>query len=297
MMDSTQKALRAQSYWISFAFLCYLAVGRGLATGANALLHDTDSETWTQAVSLGCYLASFVVPIGFLARDNCKQRTLARSLFPHVPTLLLFFLACYFCVMISNIASAALLQLFGLQVKAVTFQLPTTFGGWLFYLLHYTIAPAILEEFLFRGILLRRLRPFGDRLAVVVSSLLFAAVHFDLSRFCGIFLFSLFLGWVACRSDSIVPGILLHLLNNVLSCLFLFFSTVLSAAMIQILSGIMFTLCGVVAVAIFVIAIVRQAVPRLFGTMHPLQFFRTAPALVLIAALLYFAIERLWRIS
>ena len=82
------------------------------------------------------------------------------------------------------------------------------------------LAP-MLEETLFRGMILPRLRPWGDRFAVVVSALLFAIFHMNLVQGIPAFFMGLALGLVAVRSGSVLPGILIHALNNSLSTAFI----------------------------------------------------------------------------
>ena len=77
------------------------------------------------------------------------------------------------------------------------------------------VAAPIAEELLFRGLIARalaqRLRlPF----AVVISAAMFSAFHYSLPQALPTFVLGLGLGLIALRSGSIVPGIVLHALNN-----------------------------------------------------------------------------------
>lgn len=82
------------------------------------------------------------------------------------------------------------------------------------------LTPAVCEELLFRGVLVRgfatRLAP---ALAVVLAALLFAGYHFRVVQLVPTFTLGLVLGALALRADSAVPGMLLHLLNNALALL------------------------------------------------------------------------------
>lgn len=76
----------------------------------------------------------------------------------------------------------------------------------------------IAEEFVFRGAILRTLNEFmGKRrrwVAIAVSALLFALVHGNMAQGVGAFVIGLALGWMYVRTDSVVPGIVLHWVNN-----------------------------------------------------------------------------------
>ncbi len=78
------------------------------------------------------------------------------------------------------------------------------------------LAP-LLEETLFRGMILGSLRPWGDRFAVVVSALMFGLTHMNLYQGVPAFLLGLLLGFTAVKFGSVVPTVLMHILYNSLS--------------------------------------------------------------------------------
>lgn len=79
-------------------------------------------------------------------------------------------------------------------------------------------APAVCEELLFRGYIQTRLtRRFPAWVGILVASLLFAAFHLDPVHVIAVFPLGIWMGWLAYRSGSILPAMLAHLVNNVLS--------------------------------------------------------------------------------
>lgn len=82
-------------------------------------------------------------------------------------------------------------------------------------LLLAVMLPALPEELVFRGVLQqafeRRYRPAK---AIIVTSLVFAAFHLDLLQMLSVFPIALFWGWVAWRSQSVLPSLLAHALQN-----------------------------------------------------------------------------------
>lgn len=84
-----------------------------------------------------------------------------------------------------------------------------------FIVLVYCLCPAIAEEFVFRGIVLSSYKKYGVACSIVMSSLLFAMLHFSLNDFLLYFVSGLILGCVAYVTRSAVPCMLIHLLNNV----------------------------------------------------------------------------------
>lgn len=85
------------------------------------------------------------------------------------------------------------------------------------YLAIGIMAP-LAEEVVFRGAILRTLlRVFGNRwhwVAIAISALVFGAVHGNLPQFVHATIIGMLLGWMYYRTGSIVPGIVLHWVNN-----------------------------------------------------------------------------------
>ena len=77
------------------------------------------------------------------------------------------------------------------------------------------LAP-VCEELVFRGAVLRALLQWTPRhwVAIAVSALLFALIHANPAQMPHAFLIGLLLGWLYYRTDSIVPGVVYHWVNN-----------------------------------------------------------------------------------
>jgi sodium transport system permease protein len=84
------------------------------------------------------------------------------------------------------------------------------------------VTPALCEEFVFRGLLFSGLRRVGPWTAILTTSLLFGLAHGSVHRMLPTFLLGLLMGTLRLRSGSIVPSMLLHLLNNGLVVTFLY---------------------------------------------------------------------------
>lgn len=98
----------------------------------------------------------------------------------------------------------------------------------LFFLLGAVGAP-LLEEFFFRGLLLKWLSPrLGWGIAAGISALLFAAIHFIPVLIPGLFVMGMVTAWATERCKSIVPAIAIHAINNGIVILIVF--TALNAA-------------------------------------------------------------------
>ncbi len=97
-------------------------------------------------------------------------------------------------------------------------------------------APAVCEELLFRGYLLRALlAATSERNSIVISAVLFGAFHvlatdaLAAERLLPSTFLGLILGWVAWRTRSVVPGMLLHACHNGLLLLLAYYRDELAA--------------------------------------------------------------------
>ena len=77
------------------------------------------------------------------------------------------------------------------------------------------LAP-LAEELVFRGAILRSLLKWNSRpwVAIVISAALFSAAHLNPAQIPHTFLIGLLLGWMYWHTDSIVPGVVFHWVNN-----------------------------------------------------------------------------------
>jgi membrane protease YdiL (CAAX protease family) len=88
-------------------------------------------------------------------------------------------------------------------------------------------APAIGEELMFRGALQRTLHEkFSPFWAIVITSVLFSALHFQFYGFVPRFLLSVFLGMLYYFSGSIKLNMLVHFTNNALAVFVFYICTI-----------------------------------------------------------------------
>jgi len=86
------------------------------------------------------------------------------------------------------------------------------------------IAPAFMEEFLFRGLILDGFAAnYSKRKAIIVSALLFGFIHLNPWQFFTGFLFGIVLAWICIETKSIILCVFMHFFNNTLYTLVLRF--------------------------------------------------------------------------
>jgi len=84
-------------------------------------------------------------------------------------------------------------------------------------IIYIGIAPAFMEEFLFRGLILDGFTAnYSKSKAIVVSALLFGLIHLNPWQFFTGFLIGLALAWICIETKSIVLCVFIHFFNNTL---------------------------------------------------------------------------------
>lgn len=122
----------------------------------------------------------------------------------------------------------------------------------LLYVFSVAVMPAFVEEFMFRGIILNKLRQFGDGFAVLVSSILFGLIHGNLVQIPFAFVVGLALGFIVVKTNSIIPSMIVHFTVNATSVLVSIFEQSIDNNTINLIfsSFLLFILVGAIASAI-----------------------------------------------
>ena len=229
----------------SFAFLIFIAV-TGLATG------DYTTSNW--------YLyASFLIPqVAFACILVCFIKAGKTSVkeIVKLPKWYYFIIAIQLQIGLLSLSELnlwfiKLLSGVGYEEKPVL--IPSMDGAGFFgVLLVIAVLPAVLEELLFRGLLLKGLKPCGELFAVLVCGALFALYHQKpeqtVYQFCCGAAFAL----VALKSGSVLPTMLAHFFNNAWILVMAKFSLTLDAIYLPFLIFSAFCLVLSLSVLIFV---------------------------------------------
>jgi membrane protease YdiL (CAAX protease family) len=79
-----------------------------------------------------------------------------------------------------------------------------------------SLLPAVVEEIVFRGYIQRRLiQRWTPATAIAVSTALFAILHADsLPHILAVIPLGVVTGWLAWRTDSVTPGMVVHAIHN-----------------------------------------------------------------------------------
>lgn len=126
--------------------------------------------------------------------------------------------------------------------KVFTVKKTDGFFGNLYLILAYALIPAFFEEFTFRGVISSGYEKFSSIYSVIMSSVFFALIHFDLKNFPFYLIAGLVLGIVLYSTGSIFASIIVHFLFN----LFFIFASDYVNAFVSADADFAFLIIGVV---------------------------------------------------
>ena len=141
-----------------------------------------------------------------------------------------------------------LLHLLGYKQTSVPLPSMNNLGELIAVLLSVALIPALVEEALFRGVILSGLRDCKEWVAVILSGVLFSLFHQNPLQTPYQFVYGCILAFVALRTGSIFAPFILHFLNNATIIFMQYFSVTYSSTLeiIFTLSGVLLTAGGLV---------------------------------------------------
>ncbi|MBO2524183.1 MAG: hypothetical protein CW341_00530 [Bacteroidetes bacterium] len=174
-------------------------------------LYDKDSFWDSGIVPWMLLLGNTLVVIiflakGFVARD--LGRIERQDILPMIGMALLIFLGWVF-------PETFLQNLINVPMELTDKEFDQLAGG-IAGILDTAFITPIAEEIIFRGLILGMLFKLIHRpwIAILISALVFGAIHMTTSQFIFGGLYGLLLGWLFWRTGSIWPGVIIHVANN-----------------------------------------------------------------------------------
>lgn len=166
----------------------------------------TLSEQATQWGNILCCLLTYGLPVLFIW-GILKRFFSAKRMFSLPYSGISFYGICIILgtsvvASLSSFLFTELLQVSGLSFAEQRFEIPTEPGSFILLLLTGTLLEAFVEEFLFRGVILNSMRRFGDVVALLVSTILYALVQTRVDTMIYSFVMGLVLSYFALRSGS-----------------------------------------------------------------------------------------------
>ena len=97
-------------------------------------------------------------------------------------------------------------------------------GSFVRTLVFLALLPAVLEELLYRGLMMESLMRWGPFWAILISATAFGLSHQMLLRLPGMIFVGILLGWFKYKSGKLSAAILMHLIYNTVVVTFSFFA-------------------------------------------------------------------------
>ena len=210
---------------VGAVLLIWVVLMESLPTGylilselAYNLFVPTAAEIIDSVVYGIMYLAIFMVPAIFFSIIAGKNKTqpmrLEVKLTKDTFALIAAALACAFAMSYVN---ALVMNLFSVPESVPLFIETTPYTEDYSIILQFVtmaLVPAFCEEFLFRGVILSNLMPYGKATAVVISSVLFGCMHGNFYQFLYTVAGGIVIGTVYVLTDSIWCSVFIHMINN-----------------------------------------------------------------------------------
>ena len=230
-LELNDRNYRSTTLKIGIALIIFYELFSLLSTVAmipGAVMDSIEGETTVFSYSLTeillmiAYILGFVVPAIalwlFLRKKQPYQPIKKQWHVPAVaPLIILSAVALNFAASYMNSYLVTLLLPFQMG------DMSTLIGGAdelheiLLMFVSIAVIPAIVEEILFRGVILSNLMPYGRTAAILGSAVLFGLMHGNILQFFYTTMLGVVLGYVCVRTKSIWCGIIIHFVNNGIS--------------------------------------------------------------------------------
>lgn len=121
----------------------------------------------------------------------------------------------YACNLIGTLITGIIGALKGSEVGNVVMELTSSYSPLTLIFVTVVCAP-IMEELMFRKMLIDRTYKYGEGISIVFSGLVFGLFHGNLNQFVYAFFLGVFFGFIYVKTKNIVYPIILHMLTNFL---------------------------------------------------------------------------------
>lgn len=222
--QNEKRNLRKKSNGIGFYIFSYSIVMEVFAVililafsiaGIDLNTNHTAEYLLDIAVSVGSAFVPgliYIIASGYNLRESFGKTCVSPTLL--IPITLMGMGAS----MVANYAAVLFdsnISIFGLKNYAGLIQTDIlTAPEIILYTVAVAVVPAFAEEFAFRGILMGSLKKYGKAFAVLMSAVMFGAMHANTTQIVFAFILGLIFGYVDIIADSIVPSVILHFVNN-----------------------------------------------------------------------------------
>lgn len=185
-----------------------------IASAINPNLMTENYNLYFLIIMLPMYAIS--MPLTILLISRIPAATIEKKNMTVKQWFVAFFM-CYSIVYLSNIIGNVLTTVIstikGSAVSNVMLDLSTTLSPWASIPVMVILAP-IMEELIFRKLLIDRTVKFGEGTAILMSGLMFGLFHGNLNQFAYAFTLGIFFGFLYVKTGKILYTVILHMVIN-----------------------------------------------------------------------------------
>lgn len=215
VMESARRSYSRIGASFSVMIVVWMVLVFVLGLGVSMLHREAAHWMWVTLLVSDCSLYLVAVPLAYLMLRSVPEEP-TRTFKMTFGELFEWFLVSMAVVFVGGLLGNALASLFsgGMaqnRLDSIVGGIPT----WLNILAVVVVGP-IVEEWLCRKQIIARVRRYGERLAIVVSALIFALFHLNLYQFFYAFGLGLVLGYIYMRTSQLKYTIGLHIVINFL---------------------------------------------------------------------------------
>ena len=126
-------------------------------------------------------------------------------------------------------------------------------------ILFVAIIGPIFEELIFRGLLLKKLRVYGDKTAIIYTSIAFGLFHTNISQILFAAVIGVVLSYVVCKTNNIKYSIMIHIIINMLSSI----ATIISTAGLDAIQTVYVVVITLITIAAVIVVPIKGAKNRI----------------------------------
>lgn len=187
------------------------------------------------------------------------------------------------------------LETFGIGITMPEYETPETLPALIIYSISLTVAPAFVEEIIFRGIVMQSLRRFGDVFALVASALIFGIFHLNLIQMPYAFILGLCIGYFVMRTGSLWVAVLIHFVNNSTALVIELLTPKITEEALYLANSVYNLVCIILSVIVLVLILMKykdmfrfEQSKTVLSPGKRTLYFITSPAMIVALLIAFF---------
>ena len=190
----------------------------------GAINQELLSATWISyaSIAISFYLIGF--PVFYFMIKNLPEEEKRESRTLGFLEIIKICVMSYSVVYIVNLLTNLLMMLIAVfKGSEVTNPLVNMLEGsnWIWSLIFAGILSPIIEEMMFRGLMLNKLRRYGDKVTIITTAVLFGLFHGNFSQFFYAVALGMIFAYVTLKTGTIKYSIILHIVVNIMGSVIL----------------------------------------------------------------------------